>query len=310
VPAPLVVDPKHRDFARYRGATTVTPNLRELEAAAGRTLDADDTAGVAAAARALLGTAGLQSMVVTLGNRGMLVVPSAGAEIAVPAIRREVYDVTGAGDTAIAVLALALADGAPLAHAAQLANAAAGVAVCQVGAVAVSAASIRDALAAHPEGKVLTRHDLAARAATWRSAGKRIVFANGCFDLLHAGHLALLGHAARLGEVLVVAINGDASVRRLKGAGRPLVAEAERAALLAALTYVDVVTIFDEDTPLAVLQAVKPHVLVKGGDYQPAEVVGRELVEAAGGRVEIVPLTPEKSTTSLVERIRGSGSAR
>jgi D-beta-D-heptose 7-phosphate kinase/D-beta-D-heptose 1-phosphate adenosyltransferase len=310
VPAPLVVDPKHRDFARYRGATTVTPNLRELEAAAGRTLDADDTAGVAAAARALLGTAGLQSMVVTLGNRGMLVVPSEGAEIAVPAIRREVYDVTGAGDTAIAVLALALADGAPLAHAAQLANAAAGVAICQVGAVAVSAASIRAALAAHPEGKVLTRHDLAARAATWRSAGKRIVLANGCFDLLHAGHLALLGHAARLGEVLVVAINGDASVRRLKGAGRPLVAEGERAALLAALTYVDVVTIFDEDTPLAVLQAVKPHVLVKGGDYQPSEVVGRELVEAAGGRVEIVPLTPEKSTTSLLERIRGSGSAR
>jgi D-beta-D-heptose 7-phosphate kinase/D-beta-D-heptose 1-phosphate adenosyltransferase len=309
-PAPLVVDPKHRDFARYRGATTVTPNLRELEAAAGRTLDAEDTAGVAAAARALLATAGLQSMVVTLGNRGMLVVPSDAAEIAVPAIRREVYDVTGAGDTAIAVLALALADGAPLAHAAQLANAAAGVAVCQVGAVAVSAASIRDALATHPDSKLLTRHDLAARAATWRSAGKRIVLANGCFDLLHTGHLALLGHAARLGEVLVVAINSDASVRRLKGAGRPLVPEADRAALLAALTHVDAVTIFDEDTPLAVLQALQPHVLVKGGDYQPAEVVGREQVEAAGGRVEIVPLTPEKSTTSLVERIRGSGSAR
>lgn len=308
--APLVVDPKHRDFARYRGATTLTPNLRELEAAAGRTLDAEDTSGIAAAARTLLASAGLESMVVTLGNHGMLVVPGDASEIPVHAIRREVYDVTGAGDTAIAVLALALADGVPLAHAAQLANAAAGVAVCQVGTVAVSAASIRDALAARPDGKLLTRHDLGARAATWRSAGRRIVFANGCFDLLHAGHLALLSHAARLGDVLVVAINSDASVRRLKGPGRPLVPEAERAALLAALTYVDVVTIFEEDTPLAVLQAVKPQVLVKGGDYQPSEVVGRELVEGAGGRVEIVPLTPDKSTSSLVERIRGAESAR
>ncbi len=307
--APLVVDPKHRDFGRYRGATTVTPNLHELEVAAGQTLDADDPAGIAAAARRLLASAGLQSMVVTLGNRGMLVIPSQGAEVAVPAIRREVYDVTGAGDTAIAVLALALADAAPLAHAAQLANAAAGVAVCQVGAVAVSAASIRDALASRPDGKLLSRHDLAARAATWRSAGKRIVFTNGCFDLLHAGHLALLAHAARLGDALVLAINSDASVRRLKGPQRPLVPQAERAALLAALTYVDAVTIFEEDTPLAVLQAVRPDVLVKGGDYQASEVVGHELVEAGGGRVEIVPLMPERSTTSLVERIRGSGGA-
>jgi D-beta-D-heptose 7-phosphate kinase / D-beta-D-heptose 1-phosphate adenosyltransferase len=304
--APLVADPKHRDFSRYAGATTLTPNLQELEAAAGRRLDVADTAGLAAVARELLVRAGLKSMVVTLGGRGMLVVPADGPEVAVPAMRRDVFDVTGAGDTAIAVLALALADKVPLAQAARLANAAAGVAVSHVGAVAVSAASIRDALAAHPEGKLLARHDLAARAATWRSAGKRIVFTNGCFDLLHAGHLALLGHAARLGDVLVLAINSDDSVRRLKGPDRPLVPQAERAALLAALTYVDAVTIFDEDTPLDVLQAVRPHVLVKGGDYQPSEVVGRELVEGAGGQVEIVPLMAERSTSSLVERIRRS----
>ena len=307
---PLVVDPKHRDFARYRGATTVTPNLHELEAAIGRTLEPEDTAGIAAAARTLLASAGLESMVVTLGSGGMLVVPASGPEIAVPAIRHEVYDVTGAGDTAIAVLTLALAAQAPLVQAAQLANAAAGVSVCQVGAVAVSAASIRDALAARPDGKLLSRHELTARAATWRTEGKRIVFSNGCFDLLHAGHLALLSHAAKLGDVLVLAINSDASVRRLKGPERPLVPQAERAALLAALTFVDAVTIFDEDTPLAVLEAVKPHVLVKGGDYQPSEVVGRELVEAAGGRIVIVPLTPDKSTSSLVARIRGAGSLR
>ena len=303
---PLVVDPKHRDFGRYRGATTVTPNLHELEVAAGCTLDVEDKPAVVAAARALMASAGLESMVVTLGNHGMLVVPAAGAEVAVPAMRHDVYDVTGAGDTAIAVLTLALAAQAPLAQAAQLANAAAGVSVTQVGAVAVSAASIRDALAAHPDGKLLARHELAARAATWRTEGKRIVVTNGCFDLLHAGHLALLSQAAKQGDVLVLAINSDASVRRLKGSERPLVPQAERAALLAALTFVDAVTIFEEDTPLAVLEAVRPHVLVKGGDYQPSEVVGRELVEGAGGRVVIVPLTPERSTSSLVARIRGA----
>jgi D-beta-D-heptose 7-phosphate kinase / D-beta-D-heptose 1-phosphate adenosyltransferase len=305
---PLVVDPKHRDFQRYRGATTVTPNLHELEVACGRTLAADDPAAIAAAARGLMASAGLESMVVTLGNRGMLVVTPNAPEVSVPALRHEVYDVTGAGDTAIAVLTLALAATAPLLEAARLANAAAGVSVCQVGAVAVSVASIRDALASHPEGKLLSRAELAARTATWRAEGKRIVFSNGCFDLLHAGHLSLLSHAAKLGDVLLLAINSDASVRRLKGAERPLVPQAERAALLAALTFVDAVTIFDEDTPLAVLQTVRPHVLVKGGDYQPSEVVGRELVEAGGGRVVIVPLTPEKSTSSLVARIRGARS--
>lgn len=308
--APIVVDPKHRNLTRYRGATTVTPNLRELEAAAGQTFDVEDTAAIAAAARALIGAAGLQSMVVTLGNRGMLVVTAAGAETAVPAMEREVYDVTGAGDTAIAVLTLALAAQAPLVEAAQLANAAAGVAVGQVGAVAVSAASIRDALASRPDNKLLSRHELAMRASGWRAAGRRIVFTNGCFDLLHAGHLTLLSQAARLGDVLVVAINSDASVRRLKGPERPLVPEGERAALLAALGFVDAVTVFEEDTPLATLQAVQPHVLVKGGDYQPADVIGRELVEANGGRVAIVALMPEKSTTSLLERIRNARGQR
>ena len=304
---PVVVDPKRRDFASYRGASTVTPNLRELEVAVGHALNADDTKGIAAAARALIEAARLESLVVTLGNRGMLVVPAKGAETEIPSIRREVYDVTGAGDTAIAVLALSLAAQAPLLQAAQIANAAAGVSVGHVGAVAVDAPSIRDALAARPDGKILTHHELAARVASWRMAGKQIVATNGCFDLLHAGHLALLGHAAKLGDVLVLAINSDASVRRLKGPERPLVPQAERAALLAALTFVDAVTVFDEDTPLEVLQLIKPHVLVKGGDYKPSEVVGRELVEAAGGRVEIVPLTPEKSTSSLLERIRGFG---
>lgn len=306
---PVVVDPKHRDFTRYRGATTITPNLRELEAAAGHSLNPDDTAAVAAAARPLAAAAGLEAMVVTLGDRGMLVVPASGHETLVPAIQRAVYDVTGAGDTAISVLTLSLAAQASMLEAARLANAAAGVSVGQIGAVAVDAGSIRDALSAHPDGKILGRDDLVARAATWRMAGKRIVFTNGCFDLLHAGHLSLLSQAAKLGDVLVLAINSDASVRRLKGPERPLVPQEDRAAVLAALSFVDAVTIFDEDTPLEVLQSVRPQVLVKGGDYQLADVVGREFIEGSGGRVALVPLTPEKSTTALVERIRGFGKA-
>lgn len=302
--APAVVDPKHRDFSRYRGATAVTPNLRELESAAGEVLDPQDTDAIESAARRVARTAGLEALVVTLGARGMLVVPAAGPCFAVPAEKREVYDVTGAGDTAIAVLAAALGAGASLSAAVQIANSAAGVAVGQVGAVAVEPGRIRDALAARPDGKVLRRDELAARAASWRMSGKKIVFTNGCFDLLHSGHLTLLEHAARLGDVLVLAINSDASVRRLKGPERPLVPQAERAALLAALSFVDAVAIFDEDTPLETLEAVRPHVLVKGADYRPEQIVGRELVEGYGGRVAVVPLVPEKSTSALVERIR------
>jgi D-beta-D-heptose 7-phosphate kinase/D-beta-D-heptose 1-phosphate adenosyltransferase len=306
---PIVVDPKTRDFGRYRGATTITPNLRELELAAGESFEPGNATAIATAARALATTAGVEAIVVTLGDQGMLVVPASGAETAVPAIRRDVYDVTGAGDTAVAVLALSLAAKASLLDAARIANAAAGVSVGHIGTVAVDAASIRQALAAHPDSKVFGRSELAARAASWRLAGKRIVFTNGCFDLLHVGHLSLLESAAAQGDVLILAINSDASVRRLKGAERPLVAQAERAALLAALSCVDAVTIFDEDTPLEVLEAVRPHVLVKGQDYRPDQVVGREFVESIGGRVALVPLVPEKSTSALLERIRG-GSAR
>ena len=303
--APIVVDPKSRDFTRYRGATTITPNLRELELACGKSLDPTQLESVADAARPLIAAAGLASMVVTLSEHGMLVVTAAGPPVAVPASRREVFDVTGAGDTAIAVLTLSLAAGVSLPAAARLANAAAGVSVGQVGAVAVDADSIRSELTASPEAKVLSRTELAARAASWRIAGKRIVFTNGCYDLLHAGHLSLLHGAAKLGDVLVLAINSDASVRRLKGPERPLVPEAERAALLAALACVDAVTVFDEDTPLATIEAIRPHILVKGADYKVEQVVGREVVEAHGGRVALVPLLPQKSTTALVDRIKG-----
>lgn len=302
----VLVDPKHRDFRRYRGATSITPNLRELEAAAGVHVNPDDTAAVAAAARALAVGANLRAMVVTLGDRGMLVVPADGPEISIPAVQRAVFDVTGAGDTAIAVLAVSLAAKASFVAAAQIANAAAGIAVGQVGTVAVDVDGIRAALTEAATGKVLSREELATRAASWRLAGKRIAFTNGCFDLLHSGHLTLLREARKLGDVLVLAINSDASIRRLKGPERPLVGQSERAALLAALDCIDAVTIFEEDTPLETIQRVRPQVLVKGADYRIDEVVGREFVEADGGRVALVPLVPDKSTTALVQRIRGA----
>jgi len=302
----VLIDPKRRDLAAYRGASLLTPNLGELALAAGHKLDPDDTPAIAAAARPFIAAARLESMIVTLGDRGMLLIEASGATRHVPAVRRAVSDVTGAGDTVVAVLAATLAGGAQLEQAMEIANVAAGLAVGEVGAVAVEPAHIRGALTDLPGGKILSRSELVVRAAGWRVAGKRVVFTNGCFDLLHAGHLTLLHEAARLGDVLVLAINSDESVRRLKGPERPIVPAAERAALLAALSCVDAVTIYDEDTPLETLRAVRPHVLVKGQDYRLENVVGRELVESDGGRVALVPLMAEKSTSALIERIRRS----
>ena len=304
---PLVVDPKHHDFLRYRGATYLTPNVRELEVAAGRRLDAQSD--LISGARRLTNSMGLEGMLITRGEEGMLVVPVAAPETHIAGHARAVYDITGAGDTAVAVFALALAAQAPLVGAARMANAAAGVSVEHVGTAAVEAPRLREALCDESSGKVLSSEELRSKAASWRLLGKRVVFTNGCFDLLHTGHLSLLRQAAGFGDVLVVAINSDASARRLKGPARPLVPEAERAAMLAALTHVDAVTIFEDDTPLKTLRLLRPQVLVKGEDYQRDEIVGRELVESTGGRVVRVPLVPQRSTTSLVERIAKAGAS-
>jgi D-beta-D-heptose 7-phosphate kinase / D-beta-D-heptose 1-phosphate adenosyltransferase len=300
----ILVDPKQRDFDVYRGARILTPNLTELSHATRRTLDPEHVGDIASEARKVAKQHAFDAIVVTLGERGLLVVPSEGTHEHVPAVRRMVFDVTGAGDTVIGVLAAALAVGSDLAVGARLANTAAGVAVGEVGTVAVTAEQIDEALRASSALKILDRAALANRVISWRAAGKRIVFTNGCFDLLHAGHLALLRAAAEQGDVLVLAINSDTSIRRLKGPGRPLVSEAERAALLAALECVDAVTIFAEDTPLETLSVVHPHVLVKGADYRADQVVGRDLVERDGGQVVLVPLEGSWSTSGLVERIR------
>ncbi len=305
---PVLVDPKRHDLAAYQGATVITPNLRELEAATGLKLKEAEIDAVAEAARGVIGDGLFAAVIVTMGERGMLVVPAAADHITISGQRRAVFDVTGAGDTAIAVIALSLAAGADLADAARIANTAAGIAVGEVGAVSVSSEEIVSALRRRNTGKILDREQLTEQVEAWHLQNRRVVFTNGCFDLLHIGHLTLLREAAQLGDALVLAINSDDSVRRLKGDKRPLVPEAERAALLAALDCVDAVTIFDEDTPLETLEAIHPDILVKGQDYLPHEVVGRELVESYGGRLELVPLLPEHSTSDLVEKIRKSRS--
>lgn len=300
---PFIVDPKRTDFSVYQGAGVITPNLHELQAATGSTFDPDDVESIAVGALSLIQAAGAEALIVTLGAQGMLVVPANGPLHVIPAWRRAVFDTTGAGDTVVALVAVSLAAGATLVEAAKVANAAASITVGSVGTVSVEADEIIGVLAARQSYKNFDREGLAARVRRWRNEGKRIVFTNGCFDLLHAGHLSLLHEAARHGDVLIVGINSDASVSRLKGPMRPMIPENERAAMLAALECIDAVTIFAEDTPLELLQAIRPDVLVKGQDYRIDQVVGREAVESGGGQVVLVPLLPERSTTALIDRI-------
>jgi D-beta-D-heptose 7-phosphate kinase/D-beta-D-heptose 1-phosphate adenosyltransferase len=217
-----------------------------------------------------------------------------------------VFDVTGAGDTVLALLACGVAGGLGLAEAARLANIAAGIAVAKLGTSIVTPSEIIDTVAAahrDSDSKIKNRDVLASIMASERSKGKQIVFTNGCFDLLHAGHVKYLQAARRLGDLLILGLNSDASVRRLKGPKRPLIAEEERGHILAALDCIDYVCLFDEDTPLELITALKPHILVKGGDYTADGVVGKEVVEANGGRVELIPFVDGKSTTHIIEKI-------
>ena len=301
---PVIVDPKSADFGIYAGCTAITPNRAEAEAASGRRIESDED--VAAAAARLHEAADASLVLLTRGERGLSLSRRDGAVTHVAAGAREVFDVTGAGDTVLAYFTLGLAGGATPENAAALANAAAGVAVGKVGAGPVRPHEALAALGAAGGGpsKILDARQAVARAAHERSLGKRIVFTNGCFDLLHAGHVQLLEQARALGDFLVVALNSDASVTRLKGAGRPLVGEADRTRLLAALDAVGCVVVFDEDTPLGLIRAIRPDVLVKGGDYRPETIVGASEVAGWNGRVATIPLVAGRSTTALLESIR------
>ena len=301
---PVIVDSKSHDYARFRGATVITPNRNEATAAAGFPIRTPDD-GIRAAG-IIRERYGIEIVVVTLGEQGMVFV--AGDESAViPTQARQVYDVTGAGDSVVAALSVALGRGMPIREACLLANAAAGLQVARVGTSRITWAEM--AAAVEPQAptsaaKIVSRAELRRVVQAARAEGKRIGFTNGCFDILHRGHVALLEAAARECDLLVVGVNSDASVARLKGATRPLVPAAERQAVLAGLAAVSLVCEFPEDTPLELIQAVEPDVLVKGGDYALDEVVGADVVLARGGRVVTPLFVPGVSTTALVERVR------
>ena len=304
---PVIVDPKRRTFEAYAGASLVTPNRLELAAATGLP---DGTDAEAAAAAAAAGAQFGGDVLVTRAEKGMTLWRRDGRVLHVPAQAREVFDVSGAGDTALAALAVSLASGHTLETSVYFANAAAAVAVGKIGTAVVTRAELNAALdASVPEGAepgaLVDTPRAAAIIAGWQAAGARVVFTNGCFDLVHPGHVSLLEAAAREGDRLVVALNTDASVRRLKGETRPVQDEAARARVIGALRCVDLVVLFEEDTPLELITALGPDVLVKGADYREDQVVGGEVVKARGGRVALVPLVAGRSTSALVAKAKG-----
>lgn len=303
---PIVVDPKGRDYGHYAGASLVTPNRRELAEVTGMATGTDDE--VVAAARAVLDKAGIDAVLVTRSQHGMtLVRRDADAPLHLPATAREVYDVSGAGDTVVATLGAALAAGIALADACRLANAAAGLVVAKLGTATISATELVGSLRAREleqgEAKSVTLDDALGRVAAWRKEGLKIGFTNGCFDLLHPGHVSLLRQARARCDRLVVAINSDASTTRLKGEGRPVQSDAARALVLGSLATVDLVVIFGEDTPIELIRAIRPDVLVKGGQYSESEVVGADEVKAYGGEVVRASMEDGFSTTSTIARI-------
>jgi D-beta-D-heptose 7-phosphate kinase/D-beta-D-heptose 1-phosphate adenosyltransferase len=306
---PVYVDPKSSNFRRYRGATCITPNQKELALASGMAAGSD--AEIVAAAGKVLRDAEAEAILATRSDKGMALVEASGAVHFETARAREIYDVSGAGDTVIAVLALACVSGYALPQAMRLANAAAGIVVGKLGTATVELDELRLELARDARDADWHRgkHYSAAEAETlvrrWKSRGLRVGFTNGCFDIVHAGHVRLLAAARAECDRLIVALNGDAGVRRLKGPTRPVNGLADRSAVIAALESVDAVISFDEDTPLELIRRLDPDVLVKGGDYTIEGVVGAAEVTAGGGRVVLVDLVAGRSTTRLIEAIRG-----
>jgi D-beta-D-heptose 7-phosphate kinase/D-beta-D-heptose 1-phosphate adenosyltransferase len=301
---PVVVDPKGNDFRKYRGATLLTPNRKEAQTASHIAIV--DEASLLRAGRSLARDLDLEALVLTRSEEGMTLFPRGGEEIHLPTEAREVYDVSGAGDTVLAMMGLGLAGELSLEAAARLANVAAGIVVGKVGTSTVSPGEILEVIGRRHQDtdlKIKDREVLAGILEMEREKGRTVVFTNGCFDLLHVGHVKYLQKARRLGDLLVLGLNSDESIRRLKGPRRPLINQDERAHILAALDCIDYLVIFDEDTPLELIEALRPKILVKGGDYSPEGVVGKDLVESFGGRVELIQFVDGKSTTNIIEKI-------
>jgi D-beta-D-heptose 7-phosphate kinase / D-beta-D-heptose 1-phosphate adenosyltransferase len=301
----VIVDPKSRDFGKYRGATIITPNRLELQQACGLECVAD--AQVVEGARQILAAGVCDVMLVTRGKEGMSVIECDGSALHLPTTARQVYDVSGAGDTVVAAISLAVCAGAEVAEAAALANIAAGIVVGKRGTATVTTGEIIAALApldgrTDPQ-KIFALETVVQLARGWREQGLKIAFANGCFDLLHPGHISLLEQARRSADRLIVGLNADLSIRRLKGPNRPVQSEVARATVLAAIKSVDAVVIFAEDTPINLIETLEPDVLVKGADYTVSTVVGADTVIRRGGKVVLAELLSGHSTTETVKRV-------
>lgn len=300
---PVLVDPKGDDFSHYRGATLLTPNLQEFEQVVGVCISEQHMVEKGAE---LMRQLNLQGLLVTRGEQGMTLLRPDQPELHLPARAREVFDVTGAGDTVIAVVASVLAAGQSMPQAVALANLAAGIAVGKLGTAAVSAPELRRAIQDEQgsERGVVTEEQLLLAVEDARARGEKIVFTNGCFDIIHAGHVGYLEEARKQGDRLIVAVNSDSSVKRLKGQGRPINPVDRRMAVLAGLEAVDWVLYFNDDTPERLLHNLKPDVLVKGGDYNEQQVVGSSIVKAYGGSVKVLSFVDSCSTTAIVNKIR------
>src|SRR5262245_8679305 len=311
---PTIADPKREHFGAYAGVSILTPNQTELAAATGLPCGSD--AEVEASARRVMSEWGIGAMLVTRSEKGMTLVCRDGGAVHLPAKALEVFDVSGAGDTVVAVTAVALAVGAELAVAAELANVAAGIVVGKIGTAVVSRNDLRAGLraveVAFSEAKVASLDAAIAAADLWHAQGHRVGFTNGCFDLLHPGHVSLLNEAKAACDRLIVAVNSDESVRRLKGSGRPVQHETARAVVVASLGMVDLVVVFSEDDPLRLLGLLRPDVLIKGADYTIDQVVGADLVRSYGGQVKLAALVPGYSSSRVIARMsrRESASAR
>ncbi|MBF0462436.1 MAG: D-glycero-beta-D-manno-heptose-7-phosphate kinase [Magnetococcales bacterium] len=311
---PVLVDPKGMDYRKYRGATAITPNRRELtEAVAAEEremIPGDDLNRLLAAGERLRAALAVDLFAVTLSDQGIALLEANQPARRIPAMAREVYDVSGAGDTVIGTLAAGLAAQLEPMDALHLANLAAGVVVAKVGTTPITRVELLAALSKEEiwdqSDKISSLEAAQLKVVQWRQRGDRIVFTNGCFDLLHAGHVTYLEKARQLGKRLVVGLNTDRSVRALKGSARPIIHEADRARVLAAMASVDLVILFDEETPLALIRALKPDVLAKGADYSANQVVGAREVKAWGGRVVLVPLVEGRSSSRILEQIKGN----
>jgi D-beta-D-heptose 7-phosphate kinase/D-beta-D-heptose 1-phosphate adenosyltransferase len=306
----VIVDPKSKNFARYQGATVLTPNRLELQQACGQ--ECLTGAEILAGARRILDQHICDCMIVTRGKDGMSVIGANDLTAHLPTVARQVFDVSGAGDTVVAAIALGLAAGGEMVQAASLANIAAGIVVGKRGTATVSTGEVIAALTpfdGHTDPqKIFSLESVQQLARAWREQGLRIAFTNGCFDLLHPGHISLLEQARRSADRLIVGLNADISIRRLKGPHRPVQSEVARATVLAAVKSVDAVVIFAEDTPINLIETLEPDVLVKGADYTVATIVGADIVLRRGGEVILAELLTGHSTSDTVKRVAGSSA--